>query len=105
MIEIKPCYRSGRLCLINYKVNPGANNNLLPLHDLYKVKPDMDLDSLAHTIDPSVKLEAYTRNEIKQYSQVCLWLKYKDNQKQCRFYVVDRPVALLGLQTVLLSNS
>ena len=25
-------------------------------------------------------------------------VKYKDHWKQCRFYVVDRPAALLGLQ-------
>ena len=43
-----------------------------------------------------MKLEAFTRNEIKQFGQVFLWLKYKDHQKQWRFYVVDRQVAFLG---------
>ena len=71
MVILETSYRLGRPSLINYKEDTGANCNLLPLHDLCKVKPGMDLDFLTHNINPSVKLEAYTRNEIKQYSQVC----------------------------------
>ena len=97
MSKLEISYGLGRPSLINYKVDTGADGSLLPLHDLCKVKQDMNLDSMAHTINPNVKLEAYTRNNIKQYSLVCLWLKYKDHQKQFRFYVMDRPVALLGL--------
>ena len=72
MIKPETCCRSERPSLINYKVETGVNGNLLPLHDLHKVKPDIDLDCLAHTLNPNVKLEAYTWNKIKQYGQVCL---------------------------------
>ena len=87
--------------LINYKLDTETDGNMLPLHNLCKVKPDMDIDLLAHTINPIVKLEAYTRNEIKQYVFV---KKYKDYRKLCRFYMVDRPVALLGLQGSIALN-
>ena len=56
MTKLETCYGSGRPSLINYKVDTGADGNLLPIHDLHKVKPDVELDSLAHTINPNVKL-------------------------------------------------
>ena len=74
MTKLETHYMSGRPSLINYSVDTGANSNLLPIHYLHNVKPYVDLDSLAHTINPNVKLEAYSRNEIKQYGKVCLWL-------------------------------
>ena len=55
-------------------------------------------------MNPNVKLEVYTGNEIKQYGEVFLWLKYKDHQKRCRFHVVDRPVALLVLWNSIVLN-
>ena len=71
MIKLETHYKYGRPSVINYKVDTEANGIMLPLHDLYMVKPAVDLDSLAHTINPNVKLEAYMRNDIKQDGQVC----------------------------------
>ena len=46
-------------------MDTGDDGNLLPIHDLCKVKSDVDLE-YAHTINLNVKLEACTGNEIKQ---------------------------------------
>ena len=51
-------------------MDTGADGRLLPLQDLCKVKPDVDLDSLAHTINSSAKLGAYTELRLSKAKNV-----------------------------------
>ena len=57
-------YHSGPIRKISYKVDTGADGNLLPLRHLQRVQPGIDKNQLAHMIDPNVKLEACNVAEI-----------------------------------------
>ena len=49
-----------------FKVDTGADGNLLPLGEFFKHFPEANLNDLAKTIDPHTKLYAYNNTEIKQ---------------------------------------
>ena len=49
-----------------FKVDTGADGNLLPLGEFFKLFPEANLNDLPKTIDPHTKLYAYNNTEIKQ---------------------------------------
>ena len=81
----------------HFKVNTGAHGNLLPLAEFLKHFPDANLNDLARTINPNTKLYAYNNTEIQQLGVCELLVEYKHNTKVCEFYVVDFPIAILGI--------
>ena len=81
----------------HFKVNTGADGNLLPLGEFFKHFPDANMTQLAKTIDPHTKLYAYNNTEIKQLGVCELMVEYKTNRKICKIYVVDFPTAILGI--------
>ena len=80
-----------------FKVNTGADGNLLPLAEFFKHVPDAKMNQLARTIDSSTKLYAYNNTEIRQLGICELLVEYRDHCKSCQFYVVDFPTAILGI--------
>ena len=98
MVKLDTKYYSGPARKITYKVDTGADGYLLPLRDLQRVQPGIDKNTLAHMINPNMKPEAYNGTEIEQFVQVYLYLSSCSKTKKCRFYMVDTPTALLGLQ-------
>ena len=81
----------------HFKVDTGADGNLLPLGEFFKHFPDANMTQLAKTIDPHTKLYAYNNTEIKQLGVCELMVEYKTNRKICEFYVVDFPTAILRI--------
>ena len=81
----------------HFKVDTGADGNLLALGEFFKHFPDANMTLLAKTIDPHTKLYAYNNTEIKQLGVCKLLVEYKTNRKICEFYVVDFPTAILGI--------
>ena len=79
-----------------FKVDTGADGNLLPLGVFFKHFPDANMTQLTKTIDPRTKLYAYNNTEIKQLGVCELLVEYKMNRKICEFYVVGFPTAILG---------
>ena len=79
-----------------FKVNTGADGNLLPLAEFFKHFPNVNMTQLAKTIDSSTKLYAYNNTEIKQLGVCELLVEYQNTRKMCKFYVVDFPTAILG---------
>ena len=80
-----------------FKVNIGADGNLLPSGEFFKHFSEANSNHLAKTTDPHTKLYAYNNTEIKQLG-VCEFLaEYKSNSRICKFYVVDFPTAILGI--------
>ena len=80
-----------------FKVDKGADGNLLPLGEFFKHFPQANLNDLAKTVDPHTKLYAYNNTEIKQLGVCELLVEYETNRKICEFYVVDFPTAILGI--------
>ena len=81
----------------HFKVNTGADGNLLPLGEFFKHFPNVNMTQLAKTIDSSTKLYAYNNTEIKQLGVCELLGEHRECCKICQFYVVDFPTAILGI--------
>ena len=94
-LNTKSC--NGNSVKTHFKVDTGADGNLLPLGELFKHFPDANMTQLAKTIDPHTKLHAYNNTEIKQLGVCKLLVEYKTYRKICEFYVVDFPTAILGV--------
>ena len=93
--EYKSC--NGNSMKTHFKVDTGADGNLLPLGEFFKHFPDANMTQLAKTIDPHTKLYAYNNTKIKQLGVCELMVEYKTNRKIYEFYVVDFLTAILGI--------
>ena len=80
-----------------FKVDTGADGNLLPLAEFFKHFPDANMNQLAKTRDPNTTLYAYNNTEITQLGICELLVEYRDHHKICQFYVVDFPTAIIGI--------
>ena len=94
-LSTKSC--NGSSMKTHFKVDTGADGNLLPSGEFFKCFPEANLNDLAKTVDPHTKLYAYNNTEIKQLGACELLVEYKANRKICEFYVVDFPTAILGI--------
>ena len=94
-LNTKSC--NGNSLKTHFKVNTGADGNLLPLGEFFKHFPNVNMTQLAKTIDSSTKLYAYNNTEIKQLGVCELLVEYREHHKICKFYVVDFPTAILGI--------
>ena len=82
---------------IHFKVDTGADGNLLPLGEFFKHFTEANLNDLAKTVDPHTKLYAYNNTEMNQLGVCELLVEYKSNRKICEFYIVVFPTAILGI--------
>ena len=94
-LSTKSC--NGNSLKTRFKVDTGADGNLLPLGEFFKHFPDANMTQLAKTIDIGTKLYAYNNTEIKQLGACELLVEYRECRKICQFYVVDFPTAIFGI--------
>ena len=94
-LNTKSC--NGHNLKTHFKVDTGADGNLLPLGEFFKHFPNANMTQLAKTIDVGTKLYAYSNSEIKQLGVCELLVEYRECCKICQFYVVDFPTAILGI--------
>ena len=92
-LNIRSCI--GNTMKTHFKVDKGADGNLLSLAEFLEHFPDANLHELARTVDPYTKLYAYNQTEIKQFCEIMV--EYQTKRKICEFYVVDFPTAILGI--------
>ena len=76
-LNTKSC--NGNQRKTRFKVDTGADGNLLPLAEFFKHFPDTNLNDLARTVDSSTKLYAYNNTEIKQLGVCKLLVEYQDS--------------------------
>ena len=94
-LNTKSC--NGNSLKTHFKVNTGADGNLLLLGEFFKYFPDANMTQLAKTIDVGTKLYACNNTEIKQLGVCELLVEYSECHKICQFYMVDFPTAILGI--------
>ena len=94
-LNTKSC--NGNNMKTHFKVDTGADGNLLQLGEFFKHFPDANMNQLAKTIDSSTKLYAYNSTEIRQLGICKLLVEYRECRKIYQFYVVDFPTAILGI--------
>ena len=80
-----------------FKVDMGADGNLMPITMFMKLYPKISLETLTKTIDKVIMLYAYNNTPIKQYGTCSVKVSFKDKQKICKFYVVKHATAILGI--------
>ena len=80
-----------------FKVDTGADGNLMPITMFIKLYPKVSLETLAKTIDKGITLYAYNNTPIKQYGTCSVKVSFKDKQEICKFYVVKHATAILGV--------
>ena len=88
---------NGDVMKTHFKVDTGADGNLLLLGEFFKHFSEANLNDLAKTIDPHTKLYAYNNTEIKQIGVYELLVECKTSRKICEVYIVDFPTAILGI--------
>ena len=80
-----------------FKVDTGADGNLMPITMFMKLYPKISLETLAKTIDKGITLFAYNNTPIKQYGRCSVKVTFKGKQEICKFYVVEHSTAILGV--------
>ena len=83
--------------ITKFKVDTGADGNLLPLAEFFNHFPNANMNQLAKARDPSTTLYAYNNTEIEQLGICELLIEYKECHKICQFYVVDFPTVIIGI--------
>ena len=80
-----------------FKVDTGADGNLLPISMFSKIFPKVSLDALGQTINRSVTLYAYNDTEIRQFGTCSVRLSFKNRSQVCKFFVVEHETAIIGI--------
>ena len=80
-----------------FKVDTGADGNLMPISMFSKVFPKVSLDALSQTINKSVTLFAYKDTEIKQFGTCSVRLSFQKRSQVCKFFMVEHETAIIGI--------
>ena len=80
-----------------FKVDKGADGNLMPITMFTKLFPQVILDALGRTIEKGVTLYAYNNMPIKQYGTCNVKLSFKGRSSICKFFMVEHETAIVGI--------
>ena len=89
----------GRSSDQTFKVDTGADGNLMPISMFSKIFPKVSLDALGQTINRTVTLYAYNDTEIKQFGTCSVRLSFKKRSQVCNFFVVEHETAIMASLT------
>ena len=95
-IECKTC-PNGNVTRQTFKVNTGANGNLMPITMFTKLFPKISLDALGKTIETRVTLFAYNNTPIRQYGMCSVRLSFKGKAIICKFFVLEHETSIIGI--------
>ena len=70
-----------------FKVDTGANGNLMPITMFSKLFPKVSLDVLGRTIEKGITLYAYNNIPIKQYRTCNVKLTFRGRSTICKFFL------------------
>ena len=87
----------GRSSDQTFKVDTGADGNLMPISMFSKIFPKVSLDTLSQTINRNVTLFAYNDTEIKQFGTCSVKLSFQRKSQVCKFFVVEHEMAIVGI--------
>ena len=80
-----------------FKIDTGADGNLMPITIFTKLFPHVSLDALSRMVDKSVTLYAYNNTAIKQFGTCQIRLNFKGRSFICKFYMVEHETAIVGI--------
>ena len=79
-----------------FKVDTGADGNLMPITMFMKLYPKISLEALSKTVDRGI-MYAYNNTPIKQYGTCSVKITFNEKQEICKFYVVEHATAILSV--------
>ena len=80
-----------------FKIDTGADCNLMPIKMFTVFFPKVTLDALSRTINKEVTLFAYNNTPIRQFGMFSVRLSFKSKSLVCNFFVVEHETALVGI--------
>ena len=95
--KLKCVTPDGRSTDQTFKIDTGADGNLMPIKMFAILFPKVSLDTLGKTINKGVTLFAYNNTPIRQFGMCSIKLGFKDRWSICKFFVVEHDTALLGI--------
>ena len=88
---------AGQVSKQTFKVNTGADGNLMPITMFAKLFPKISLKSLEKTVESGVNLYAYNNTPIRQFGICSVQMSFKGKSGIYKFYVVKHTTAILGI--------
>ena len=79
----------GKKSLQTFKIDTGADGNLMPISIFLKLFPKISLETLGRTINKGIMLFAYNNTQIKQYGTCSVKLSFKGRNVICKFFIVE----------------
>ena len=86
-----------KTCSQTFKIDTGANGNLIPITMFTKLSPQVSLDTLSKMIEKGGTLFAYNNTPIKQYSTCSIRLSFKGKSSICKSFIVEHETAIVGI--------
>ena len=80
-----------------FKIDTGADGNLISISMFTKLFSHVSLDTLKRTIDRNVMLYAYNNSQIKQYGTCNVKLRFKGRTTIGNYFVVEHETAIIGI--------
>ena len=80
-----------------FKVDTGADGNLIQISMFSRLFPQVSLDVLSRMIEKGVTLYAYNNTPIKQYGTCHVKLSFKNRSSICKFFVTEHETAIVGI--------
>ena len=83
-----------------FKIDTGADGNLMPISMSIKLFSHVSLDALKRTIDRCVSLYTYNNTQIKQYGTCNVKLSFKVRTSIGKLFVVEHKTTVIGIHDV-----
>ena len=80
-----------------FKVDTGANGNLMPISMFTKLFPKVSSDALSKTVEKGVTLYTYNNTPIQQYETYNVKLTFRGKSTICKFFMVEHETAIVGI--------
>ena len=82
---------------LTFKIDTGADGNLMPITMFAKLFPRVRLDALSRTVDKDITLYAYNNTPIKQYGTCNVKLSFKGRSTISKFFVAENETVIVGI--------
>ena len=80
-----------------FKIDTGADGNLMPITMFVRLFPKMSLETLQKTLESGVTLFTYNNTPIKQFGTCSVRISFKGKQIICKFYVIELNTEVIGI--------
>ncbi|ELU09322.1 hypothetical protein CAPTEDRAFT_198925 [Capitella teleta] len=89
--------KAGKGNYIDYKIDTGADSNLLSIDAFRKIHPGVTEERVENSIERNTILEACNGPHIKQLGKYKAKLKFEHKEKICSFYIIPGITSLIEL--------